>query len=57
MLLNRGRGSAVVAKEHAEFLLGLGHGVYFLHPNIGDGVNGAINKDVYLVQEVFPVHE
>lgn len=57
ILLNRGRGSGVVAKEHAEFLLSQGHVVYFIHPNIGEGVNGAVNKDVLLDTDVMPVHE
>jgi glycosyltransferase involved in cell wall biosynthesis len=57
ILLNRGRGSGVVAKEHVEFLLSQGHVVYFIHPNMGEGVNGAINIDVNLNTEVIPVHE
>ena len=47
----------MVAKEHAEFLLGEGHGVYFMHPNIGAGVEGAMNKDVQLHSDIVPVHE
>ncbi|MBT8258134.1 MAG: glycosyltransferase family 4 protein [Bacteroidia bacterium] len=57
LLLNRGRGSGVVAKEHAEFLLSQGHEVYFMHPNIGEGVNGAINVNVNLENDITPVHE
>lgn len=57
MLLNRGRGSGVVAKEHAEFLLKQGHEVYFIHPKVGDGVSGAVNRDVHLHTDIMPVHE
>jgi len=57
LLLNRGRGSGVVAKEHAEFLLGQSHDVFFIHPKIGAGVEGAVNLDVDLNTETVPVHE
>jgi len=57
LLLNRGRGSGVVAKEHAQFLLSQGHKVYFMHPNIGEGVDGAVNIDVKLNNDTLPVHE
>ncbi len=35
LLLNRGCGTGGVAKEHAQYLLGQGHAVYFMHPDIG----------------------
>ncbi|MCP4256676.1 MAG: glycosyltransferase family 4 protein [Planctomycetes bacterium] len=57
LLLNKGRGSGRVAKEHAEYLISHGHDVYFIHPDIGKGINGAHNKDVYLDNKVLPVHE
>lgn len=57
MLLNRGRGSGVVAKEHANFLLSEGHEVFFMHPKIGEGVKGAVNIEVYLHKDIIPVHE
>lgn len=57
LLLNKGRGSGVVAKEHAEFLIGKGHVVYFMHPNIDAGVQGAHNIDVDLEGRIMPVHE
>ena len=57
LLLNRGRGSGVVAKEHAQFLLSQGHKVYFIHPKVGEGVEGALNIDVELNTDVIPVHE
>ena len=57
ILLNRGRGSGVVAKEHAEFLLSQGHDVNFMHPSIGEGVKGAENIDVHLNKTIIPVHE
>ena len=31
--------------------------VYFLHPEIGDGIEGAINIDIKLHTETKPVHE
>ncbi len=57
LLLNQGRGSGVVAKEHGEYLLGQGHIVYYMHPNIGKGIDGAFNKDIHLNQAILPVHE
>lgn len=56
-MLNRGRGSGVVAKEHADFLLSQGHDVYFMHPNVGAGVKGAVNIEVNLNNNIVPVHE
>ncbi|MCF6171832.1 MAG: glycosyltransferase family 4 protein [Bacteroidales bacterium] len=57
LLLNKGRGSGEVAREHVRHLLKLGHQVYFLHPGIGDGIEGAENVDVHLHTDVYPVHE
>ncbi len=57
LLLNKGRGSGGVAKEHAQYFLKQGHHVNFIHPNIGDGVPGATNKDVDLGGKILPVHE
>ena len=57
LLLNKGRGSGRVAKEHAEYLISHGHDVYFIHPDIGKGINGANNKDIYLGDKILPVHE
>ena len=57
LLLNRGRGSGGVAKEHATFLLGQGHEVCFMHPRVGDGVADAHNIDVLLHSATMPVHE
>ncbi len=57
LLLNKGRGSGQVAKKHAEYLISHGHDVYFIHPEVGKGVIGARNKDVYLDNKVLPVHE
>ncbi len=57
LLLNRGRGSGVVAKEHAEFLLKQGHTISFIHPDVGEGVKGVKNIDVHLPSEIIPVHE
>ncbi len=57
LLLNTGRGSGVVAKEHARYLLSEGHVVYYMHPNVGKGVTGALNKEVHLPGNIIPVHE
>ncbi|MDP6727231.1 MAG: glycosyltransferase family 4 protein [Candidatus Marinimicrobia bacterium] len=57
LLLNQGRGSGVVAKEHGKYLLGQGHVVYYMHPNVGKGINGAYNKEVHLNKDIVPVHE
>ncbi len=57
ILLNQGRGSGVVAKEHGKYLLAQGHEVYYIHPNVGKGINGAYNKEVYLNTDIVPVHE
>ncbi|RLD48821.1 MAG: hypothetical protein DRI88_02170 [Bacteroidetes bacterium] len=57
LLLNKGRGSGEVARQHARHLIDMGHKVYFLHPGIGGGVSGAVNVDVQLHTDVMPVHE
>ncbi len=57
LLLNKGRGSGVVAKEHAQCLLNQGHVVHYMHPNVGKGVKGANNKEVHLNTDIIPVHE
>ena len=57
LLLNKGRGSGEVAREHVRHLLKLGHKVYFLHPGIGNGIEGAENIDIFLHTNVHPVHE
>lgn len=57
ILLNKGRGSGEVARQHTRFLLKQGHQVYFMHPDIGDGVPGAHNIDIKLHSDIMPVHE
>jgi len=57
LLLNRGRGSGEVARQHTRHLIKQGHTVYFIHPEIGYGVDGAVNLDVELHTKVMPVHE
>jgi glycosyltransferase involved in cell wall biosynthesis len=57
ILLNKGRGSGEVARQHTRFLLQQGHQVYFMHPEIGDGVPGAHNIDIKLHSDIMPVHE
>lgn len=57
LLLNQGRGSGEVAREHVHYLIKQGHKVFLLYPGIGDGVSGAVNIDVKLHTEIKPVHE
>lgn len=57
LLLNKGRGSGEVAREHVKHLLKLGHKVYFMHPGIGKGIEGAVNIDIKLHTHITPVHE
>jgi hypothetical protein len=57
LLLNQGRGSGEVARQHGRHLLDRGCGVHFIHPRVGDGVAGAVNQDVILHTETMPVHE
>jgi glycosyltransferase involved in cell wall biosynthesis len=57
LLLNSGRGSGEVARQQARYLASSGCQVYFMHPRIGEGAPGAINKDIELHTSVVPVHE
>ncbi len=57
LMLNRGRGSGEVARDHVAALVGSGHRVCLLHPVVGDGVPGADRRDVRLHAPVVPVHE
>jgi glycosyltransferase involved in cell wall biosynthesis len=57
MLLNAGRGSGEVARQHARELMERGNEIVFMHPGVGDGVAGAINVDVSLPGAITPVHE
>lgn len=57
LLLNKGRGSGEVARQHVRHLIKQGHKVYFLHPEIGDGIDGAENIDIELHTSTKPVHE
>ena len=57
LLLNAGRGSGEVARQHARYLSGHGSRVFFMHPGIGEGAPGAMNRDVELHSAVTPVHE
>lgn len=56
-MLNRGRGSGVVARQHVTALVAHGHQVTLLHPQMNGGVPGADNRDVPLHSDVLPVHE
>ena len=57
MLLNAGRGSGEVARQHARQLVSRGNEVVFTHPRVGEGVVGATNLDIELPGSVTPVHE
>ena len=57
LLLNQGRGSGEVAREHVKYLIKQGKKVFFLHPGIGDGIPGAVNIDIKLHTPIKPVHE
>ena len=57
LLLNQGRGSGEVARQHVTRLIERGCRVHFIHPGIGEGVAGAVNHDVKLHTETIPVHE
>jgi len=57
LLLNKGRGSGEVARQHVKYFIKQGHSVYFIHPEIGRGVEGAINIDIELNSDIKPVHE
>lgn len=57
LLLNKGRGSGEVARQHVRYLLKQGHSVYFLYPEIGEGIDGAQNINIELHTNIKPVHE
>ncbi len=57
LLLNHGRGSGEVARQHAGELIRAGHEVWYMHPRVGSGVAGAHNVDIHLGADVLPVHE
>jgi len=57
LLLNKGRGSGEVAREHVKHLLKLGHKVYFMHPGNENSIDGAENIDIKLHTHITPVHE
>lgn len=57
LMLNRGRGSGGVARQHAQSLMDYGHEVVLLHPGMDEGLAGADNRDVPLHSPILPVHE
>ncbi len=57
LLLNQGRGSGEVAREHVRHLLKKGHKVYFLYPGNNNEIEGAENINIQLHTHIMPVHE
>lgn len=57
LLLNKGRGSGEVAREHVRHLIKQGHKVYFLYPGNNNEIAGAENIDIKLHSSIIPVHE
>ncbi len=57
LLLNKGRGSGEVAREHVRHLLKMGHKVYFLYPGNEGEIPGAENVNIELHSNIMPVHE
>ncbi len=57
LLLNKGRGSGEVAREHVRHLLKMGHKVYFLYPGNEGEIPGAENINIKLHSHIMPVHE
>jgi len=56
LLLNQGRGSGEVAREHAEHLAARGNKVYFMHPKVKQLKNVEC-VDIELISPIMPVHE
>ncbi len=57
LLLNKGRGSGEVAREHVRHLFKQGHKVYFLYPGNDNEIEGAENVNIKLHTTIIPVHE
>ncbi|MFK5856070.1 MAG: glycosyltransferase family 4 protein [Bacteroidota bacterium] len=57
LLLNKGRGSGEVAREHVRHLIKLGNKVYFLYPGNENEIAGAENINIKLHSNIIPVHE
>ncbi len=57
LLLNQGRGSGEVAREHVRHLIKMGHKVYFLYPGNNNEIDGAENINIALHTNIMPVHE
>lgn len=57
VLLNEGRGSGEVARQHAAALVRRGHEVAFIHAGNAGLVPGAVNIDVLLDGKPLPTHE
>ena len=46
-----------MARQQARYMAAGGCRVFFMHPGIGEGAPGAINRDVELHTPIIPVHE
>ena len=57
LLLNQGRGSGEVAREHVRHLIKMGHKVFFLYPGNNNEIKGAENINIQLHTHILPVHE
>lgn len=57
VMLNVGRGSGQVARQHAQLLMDRGHRVWYVQPGNTGSVRGAVNIDVWLPGTGVPVHE
>jgi len=57
ILLNQGRGSGEVARQHARELLRHGHDVAFIHAANTGNVEGVRNVDVLIGDAPLPTHE
>ncbi len=57
LLLNQGRGSGEVARQHVRHLLKKDNKVYFLYPGNDNEIEGAENINIELHSDIMPVHE
>ncbi len=57
ILLNKGRGSGEVARQHAKHLAAKGHKVYLMHPDADYELENVDVVDIQLHSRIYPVHE